>query len=117
MKQILIALITALLITGTGCVGQGKPATPERKTISIGGIATVQIPAHCNGEGAAGSHQITCPTPDNETPIPELIISSDGNQINIRRWENLESPYWNDIISSLRIITPLDRPIQINVDK
>ena len=87
------------------------------KTISIGGIITLQIPSNCSGNGAAGSTYIICPTPDNETPTPEMSVSSDGIQVNIRRWEGLESKYWDSIVSSLKVITPLMNAIQINIDK
>jgi hypothetical protein len=87
------------------------------KTITIGGVLSVQIPPHCNASAGAGSTHITCPTPDNETPIPEFYFSSDGTQVNMRRWEGLSSEYWDATVASLKILTPLNRAIQINIDK
>lgn len=93
------------------------PKNSGSKTVTVGGVVTFQIPSTCNASPAAGSIYITCPTPDNETPIPEFVFSSDGTQINMKRWEGLNSPYWDDVVASLRILTPLNRAIQINIDK
>lgn len=87
------------------------------KTINIGGVVNFQIPPQCSTDAGAGSTYVTCPTPDNATPTPEFVFSSDGIQVNVRRWENLSSPYWNDVVASLRVVTPLNRAIQINIDK
>ncbi len=132
MKKIFgfLALVTLL---GGGCVTntyyvQQSPTTtttnipannsePTTQTVVIGGVVTVEIPKNCTTEGAAGSTYISCPTADNPTPTPEMVISSDGKQVNVKRWEGLESPIWNDVVKSLKITTPLDRAIQINVEK
>ncbi len=111
MKPVLSLSFFALL-TGVGCA---PVATVQ--TILIGGVVSVEIPSTCFTEPAAGSTYITCPTAENETPTPEMVISSDGIQVNVRRWEGLESPIWDEVVASLRVLTPLDRAIQINVDQ
>jgi hypothetical protein len=102
------------------CPAESKPApttNTDWKTITIGGVATFSIPPHCTADPGAGTTYITCPTLDNETPTPEFTFSSDGIQVNMKRWEGLSSPYWNDVIASMRIITPLTHAIQINIEK
>jgi hypothetical protein len=116
MKKIFF--ITALtLLVGAGCSPVVVEQVVSKKELTVGGVATFQIPTHCNASGGAGSTYIVCPTPDNDTPTPEMVISSDGIQVNIKRWENLSSPYWNDIIKSMRITAPLDRAVEIHIAK
>ncbi len=109
--------------TGPNCEFTACPETNESqaskdwKTVNIGGVVSFQIPPNCNAEPGAGSTYVTCPTPGNETPTPEFVFSSDGIQVNVKRWEEMESPYWNEMLASLKIIQPLNRKIQINIDK
>lgn len=114
--------------TGPNCefanCPETRPApTPTQQTyknwknINIGGVVNFQIPPNCNADAGAGSTYISCPTPDNTTPTPEFVFSSDGIQVNMKRWENLSSPYWDDVVASLRVASPLNRAIQINIDK
>ncbi len=104
------------------CPETEPPQTPNEqtyknwKTITIGGVVSFQIPPNCRAGGAAGSTYISCPTIDNETPIPEFYFSSDGIQVNMKRYENLESPYWKDVLASMRVIQPLNHKIEINID-
>ncbi len=87
------------------------------KTIIIGGVVSFQIPPHCTTDAGAGSTYVTCPTKNNGTSPPEFVFSSDGIQVNMRRHENLASPYWNDVLASMKVIQPLTHKIQINIDK
>lgn len=144
MRTRFTLLAASLVFFGAGCVPGPEPVEPKLlppppqpsaepsaalppstegvayegwSTITPGGIAEFHIPPGCNAEGAAGTTYIVCPTPDNPTPIPEFTISSDGRQLNVRRWEDLESPYWDDVIASMRIQTPLKSDVQINIQK
>lgn len=87
------------------------------KTVQIGGVVNFQIPPNCVADAGAGSTYISCPTPGNDSPTPEFVFSSDGIQVNMRRWENTESPYWKDVLASIKLIQPLTHKIQINIDK
>jgi hypothetical protein len=87
------------------------------QTVNIGGVVSFQIPPNCHAEPGAGSTYVTCPTADNETPTPEFVFSSDGVQVNMKRWEDMESPYWKDVLASMKVIQPLNRNIQINIQK
>jgi|GEM_PF-7065388 len=87
------------------------------KEVIIGGVASFKIPSHCNTDAGAGTTYITCPNKATDSPTPEFTFSSDGIQVNMKRWEGLESPYWNDVVASMRIITPLTHAIQINIEK
>jgi hypothetical protein len=87
------------------------------KTIRVGEIVSFLIPPNCSGDPGAGSVYINCPTAGDNSPTPEFVFSSDGIQVNVRRWENKQSPYWNDMLASMKIIQPLNRTIQINIDK
>ena len=103
------------------CPTSSEPSNPQThadwKTITIGGVVSFQIPPQCNTDAGAGSTYVTCPTANNPTPTPEFVFSSDGIQVNMRRHENLASPYWNDVLASMKVIQPLTHKIQINIDK
>ncbi len=102
------------------CPDETKPSPTTNidwKTITIGGVVNFSIPSHCTADPGAGTTYITCPTKDNETPTPEFTFSSDSIQVNMRHWEGLSSPYWNDVVASMRVITPLTHAIQINIEK
>ncbi len=87
------------------------------KTVQIGGVVSFLIPPNCIADPGAGSTYITCPTAGNETPTPEFVFSSDGIQVNMKRWEDMESPYWKDVLASMKVIQPLTHKIQINIDQ
>lgn len=91
--------------------------TVSWQTVNIGGIVTFEIPKDCTLDSGAGTHYLICPTADNAQPTPEMKFSSDGITVNVRRWEGLESPYWNHIVGSLKIVEPMTHDITINVEK
>jgi hypothetical protein len=86
-------------------------------TIMPGGVISLRIPPGCMGDPGAGSTYIVCPTPTDDTPTPGMRVSSDGIQVNIRRWEDLEWEHWDKVVASLKVLAPLDRDIQINIQK
>ncbi len=127
MKRIL-ALAALLVLTGAGCVMQNNPAQPatadkykDWKTIQVGGIVSFQIPPNCITDAGAGSTYVSCPTAGSNTndqsPNAEFVFSSDGIQVNMRRWQGKQSIYWNDVLASMKVIQPLTHKIQINIDK
>lgn len=85
--------------------------------IEPGGVVSLRIPPGCKGDPGAGNIYVVCPTPGNDTPTPDMHISSDGIQVNIKRWEDQAWPEWNKVIASLKVLEPLDRDIQINIQK
>lgn len=91
--------------------------TVSWQTVTIGGIVTFEIPKDCSLDSGAGNAYLVCPTADNSQPTPEMKFSSDGTTVNVRRWENLESPYWSHIIGSLKIVQPMTHDITINVQE
>lgn len=86
-------------------------------TLEPGGVLSLRIPPGCHGDPGAGNIYVVCPTPGNDTPIPDMHISSDGQQVNIRRWEGLEWDQWDKVIASIKILAPLGRDVQINIQK
>lgn len=82
-----------------------------------GGAVSLRIPPGCQAEGAAGSTYVTCPTPGNPTPTPDLVASSDGLTVDIKRWEDQSWEHWDKVIASLRVLTPLDREVKITIQK
>ena len=46
-----------------------------------------------------------------------MQVSSDGQQVNIRHWEDLAWDQWDKVVASLKVITPLTHEIQINIEK
>lgn len=92
-------------------------ASQDWKEIIIGGVVSFKIPPHCKADPGAGTTYVVCPEQPDDTPPPEFTFSSDGIQVNMKRWEDLNSPYWNDVIASMRVITPLTHAIQINIAK
>lgn len=87
------------------------------KEVTIGGIVTFEIPVECTLDPGAGNAYLICPTEENPTPTPEMNFSSDGITVNVRRWEGLETPYWNPIIESMNVVTPMERDITITIQK
>ena len=86
-------------------------------TIQPGGVISMRIPPGCKGDPGAGNIYVVCPTPGNDTPTPDMHVSSDGLQVNIRRWEGMEWEHWDKVIASIRVLAPLDRDVQINIDR
>ena len=95
------------------------PADPYEGwgTIQPGGVVSLRIPPGCHGDPGAGNVYVVCPTPGNDTPTPDMHVSSDGMQVNIRRWEDMDWEYWDKVVASLRVLAPLDREVQINIQK
>jgi hypothetical protein len=86
-------------------------------TLTPGGVVSLRIPPGCHGDPGAGNIYVVCPTPGNDSPTPDMHISSDGIQVNIRRWEDQAWEHWDEVIASMRVLTPLSHDIQINVQK
>ena len=133
---VLVIFVAALSVAGTyyfsktalapaPAIEPTSPAAPSPSTdlyqnwttISPGGVVDLKIPPGCKTEGAAGSNYISCPTKDTPAPLPVMVISSDGMQVNIRRYQNHSWEYWDRVISTLLIKTPLNRAIQISIEK
>lgn len=82
-----------------------------------GGIVEFKIPPQCKaGDGAAGSMYFICPTSENPEPTPDFVVSSDSIQVNFSRWENFQLPYWDLLVGSIKVKTPLTHEIQININ-
>lgn len=135
MRVRLFAALVLLVGLGAGCVsapvsGQLPVApAPEPETappvdpyegwgtIQPGGVVSLRIPPGCHGDPGAGNIYVVCPTPGNDTPTPDMHVSSDGMQVNIRRWEDMDWEHWDKVVASLRVLAPLDREVQINIQK
>jgi len=89
----------------------------EWQTVAIGGIVTFEIPGACRLSPGAGNAYLICPTDAIPEPSPEMNFSSDGITVNVHRWEGLESPYWNHIVASMKVVQPMERDITINIEK
>jgi len=87
------------------------------QTVTIGNVATFEIPSTCRLDSGAGNAHLICPTAENSQPIPEMNFSSDGITVNVHRWEGLETPYWDHIVGSMKVVQPMDHDITINVEK
>lgn len=85
------------------------------KTITAGGVIEVKIPSDCETSGAAGSTYVICPTAGNPTPTPDAVISSDGQVVSIKRWEDQVWPFWDEFIASIRVKTPLTHEVTIKI--
>lgn len=119
--------VGCLWLFGAGCVAvpvepSGEEPAPVAvdpyegwNTIEPGGVISLRIPPNCKGDPAAGNLYIVCPTLENENPPPDMHLSSDGIQVNIRRWEDQSWDQWDKVIASLKVIQGLDRDIQINI--
>lgn len=138
--HLIIVLVTALVVgggmymwaqkkitavdTATPPVVQTPTPTPTPtdpysgwQTISIADALEIKIPPGEKTSGAAGSMILYHPTPTNETPLPDMNVSTDGAQFHFRRWENLDWEYWDKVIASIHVKTPLTHPVQINIQK
>ena len=98
-------------------IGTEVDGVSEWQTVTIGGVVSFEIPKACKLDPGAGNAYLICPTAENDQPTPEMNFSSDGVTVNVHRWEGLESPYWDHIIASMKIIQPMSRDITINVEK
>jgi hypothetical protein len=87
------------------------------QTVTIGGIVTFEVPKDCVLDPGAGTAYLVCPTEENDQPLPEMAFSSDGVTVNVRRYENLESPYWEHIVASMSVVQPMDHDITINIQE
>ena len=98
-------------------IGTEAPGVESWQTVTIGGIVSFEIPKTCTLDPGAGNAYLICPTAGNDQPTPEMNFSSDGITVNVHRWENLESPYWDHIVASMKVIQPMTHDITINVQK
>lgn len=87
------------------------------QTVDIAGVVTMEIPASCTFNSGAGTRYVVCPTDENPQPTPEFTVSTDGYTVNVNRWENLESPYWQRAIESMAVVQPLTHDITIRIEK
>lgn len=83
--------------------------------IILGNVISLHIPPTCRT--AVDSTLMFCDEPGNETPLPVMAISSNGGKVSLRRWENLVWSQWDAVIGSLKIKSPLDRSVEIIIDK
>lgn len=138
IKRLTRFLPLTLLLIGAGCVPMtsSKVAAPMPAAVAPapqpepsavdpyegwgeiqpGGVVSLRIPPNCKVDPGAGSTYVTCQR-EWEDPLPEFVVSSDGVQVNIRRWEGLEVAHWDEIIASLRVLTPLRSEVQITIEK
>lgn len=126
-KHLLLPL--ALLLIGGGCVPVTTPEPVEQAPVAVadpyegwheiqpGGVVSMRIPPNCQADPGAGNLYVVCPENEGDTPTPDMHISSDGIQVNIRRWENMEWDQWDKVIASLRVMPDLDRDVQISIQK
>lgn len=98
-------------------IGTETDGVSAWQTVTIGGVVTFEIPKTCKLDSGAGSSYLYCPTAENDQPLAEMVFSTDGSTVNVRRYENLETPYWDHIIASMKIVQPMTRDITINVEK
>lgn len=93
------------------------PVPEVSRTIVVGDMISLEIPVHCLDNERSGTTYVACPTPENETPLPEFTIHIEGTQVTMRRWEGLYSPIWDAAVASLRIVAPLQLGVQIDIDQ
>ena len=98
-------------------VGTEAPGVELWQAVTIGGVVSFEIPKACKLDPGAGNAYLICPTETNPTPTPEMNFSSDGITVSVHRWESLESPYWDHIVASMKVLQPMERDITINVEK
>lgn len=98
-------------------IGTEAPGVESWQTVTIGGIVSFEIPSTCTLDPGAGNAYLICPTAENPQPTPEMNFSSDGITVNVHRWEGLETPYWDHIVASMKVVQPMTHDITINVEK
>ena len=122
MRYFLVFAITLSLV-GTGCsflrAEVQLPTLAQKdpfEQIIVGGALSLDIPPHCEVEGAAGSTYISCAPEGTEQSQVDMIISTDGTVFHVRRGEGYLSPYWDDMVASIRVLTPQSREIQLTIE-
>lgn len=119
----LVIVESAILLFGSSVENAFAPTvsspddTVSWQTVTIGGIVTFEVPTTCHLSEERELLTLYCPTNDNDQPIGEMVFSSYGTTVNVSRYENLETPYWNHIVGSLKIVQPMTNAITINVEK
>jgi hypothetical protein len=99
---------------------QGAPANAdsgEWKTVVIGEMVSFEIPTSCTLGSSPTFINVVCPTAKNDQPLPEFSFVIDGSTVNVRRYENLESPYWDHVVASMSVVQPMTRDITINIQE
>ncbi len=86
------------------------------QTQEVSGVE-FKIPPGYKMDAGAGQRYIVKEDANNPSPTPDMHISSDGQQVNFRRWEGNNWQYWDQVIASIRIKTPMSHSLQINIDK
>lgn len=76
-----------------------------------------KLPPGYRMDAGAGQRYVVKIDAQNPSPTPDMHISTDGEQINFRRWEGSAWQYWDQVIASIRVTTPMIHPLQINIDK
>lgn len=99
------------------------PTTPPATTDPYAGWQTVEesgvefkLPPGYRMDAGAGNRYVVKIDANNPSPTPDMHISTDGQQLNFRRWENHAWQYWDQVIASIRVKTPMRHPLQINID-
>jgi hypothetical protein len=112
----------ALLLLGAGCAdvaaNNPPPADPHAgwQTVAVGGVVSVQIPPGCTIGAAAGSTYVTCPAAGTGQPQPNMVLSSDGQTVDIRHFQNHPWDKWDDVVSTLKVLEPIDRDVKITIE-
>ncbi|MFA6018061.1 MAG: hypothetical protein WCT28_03440 [Patescibacteria group bacterium] len=116
-----VAFLATYFVMRTPAVDSLDAQSPVEEitwqTVTIGNIVTFEIPSTCQLDPGAGNAYLICPTAENAQPTPEMNFSSDGITVNVHRWEGLETPYWDHIVASMKVVQPMTHNITINVEK
>lgn len=122
----LIAPVALLLGLAIGYVAFSPEVAPEGTTpppadtyegwlaITSGGVVSMRIPPGCITDAGAGTMYVLCPE-QGETPV--MTVSSDGITVSIRRWEEGVWEYWDQVVASIEVVTPLAHDLTINIQK
>ncbi len=89
----------------------------EWQTVTVGGVVTFEVPAACSLGSGTKAINLVCPTDENPEPLPEMTFWIEGDTVSVRRYENLETPYWDHIVASMEVTQPMTRDITINIQK
>lgn len=84
-------------------------------TVEPGGVLRARIPPGCEISPAAGTMYVVCTTDGTRDEMPSMAFSSDGVTVNVHRWEDLEWEYYDAVVASIEVITPVDHDITINI--
>lgn len=122
----LVAVVTGYSLLPDGALDRPLQEAPEAVPVADpyegwgeirpGGVISLRIPPGCKGDPGAGSTYVYCGDLEDQ-PLPEFVVSSDGIQVNVRRYEDLEVREWDKILSSMKLLMPLNRAVQINIDE